>query len=230
MQTLIDLFWHAIDFIRHVDEWLTWFTEAYGAWTYAILFAIVFCETGLVVMPFLPGDSLLFAAGAIAANPASGLNVWLLMALLFIAAVLGDTVNYHLGRYLGPKVLSGRLSRWLNPKHLEKTQQYFASYGAKTIVIARFVPIVRTFAPFVAGIGQMEYRKFLLYNVIGGAVWVVSMTLAGFAFGKFIDPKHFEYVVLGIIAVSLLPAVIEFARHWYEQRRLAALGAARGND
>lgn len=219
-----------IDFILHIDDHLVRITAEYGAWTYGILFAIVFAETGLVVTPFLPGDSLLFAAGAVAAKPESGLNVWLLMGLLFIAAVLGDTVNYHVGRFLGPRVLSGKLSRWLNPKHLEKTQKFFETYGAKTIVIARFVPIVRTFAPFVAGVGNMDYRKFLLYNVVGGAVWVLSMTLAGYWFGGLpIVQKYFELVVLGIIAVSLLPAVIEFGRHWYEQRRLA-LGAARGND
>lgn len=223
MQTLFD-------FILHIDDKLIGIAEEYKAWTYGILFLIIFAETGLVVMPFLPGDSLLFAAGAVAARQEMGLNVWLLMGLLFIAAVLGDTLNYHIGRYLGPFVLSGKLSRWLNPKHLEKTQKFFDSYGAKTIVIARFVPIVRTFAPFVAGVGQMNYQKFLVFNVVGGAVWVLSMTLAGYWFGSSeLVQKHFELVVLGIIAVSLLPAAFEVARRWYEQRRLT-LGAARAND
>lgn len=230
MQALLDTIWNFVDFIRHIDDSLLELAKNHGAWTYGILFAIVFAETGLVVTPFLPGDSLLFAAGAVAARPEAGLNIWLMMGLLFIAAVLGDTVNYHVGRYLGPLVLSGKLSRWLNPKHLEKTQKFFETYGAKTIVIARFVPIVRTFAPFVAGVGKMDYRKFLLYNVVGGAFWVLSMTLAGFWFGGWpIVQKNFELVVLGIIFVSLLPAVFEFVRHWWVQRRLA-LGAARGND
>ena len=211
-----------LDWFLHLDDKLTDFTDVYGLWTYAILFAIVFAETGLVVTPFLPGDSLLFAAGAIAARSDAGLNIWLICLLLFIAAVLGDTVNYHVGRYLGPRVLSGKLSRWLNPKHLEKTQQFFATYGAKTIVIARFVPIVRTFAPFVAGVGQMDYRKFLFYNVAGGAFWVLSMTFAGYFFGKLpFVTEHFELVVLGIVFVSILPAVIEFLRHWYVNRPLA---------
>lgn len=211
-----------LDWFLHLDDKLTDFTDTYGLWTYAILFVIVFAETGLVVTPFLPGDSLLFAAGAIAAKPESGLNVWFICVLLFIAAVLGDMVNFHVGRYLGPRVLSGRLSRWLNPKHLEKTQKFFETYGAKTIVIARFVPIVRTFAPFVAGVGQMDYSKFLFYNVVGGAFWVLSMTFAGYWFGNLSFVKeHFELVVLGIVFVSILPAIIEYLRHWYVSRRLA---------
>ena len=223
---------HWLDWIIHLDDKLSTLTAdpVYGPWTYVILFVIVFAETGLVVTPFLPGDSLLFAAGAIAAMPESGLNVWLICLLLFIAAVLGDMVNFHVGRYLGPRVLSGKFSRWLNPKHLEKTQKFFETYGAKTIVIARFVPIVRTFAPFVAGVGQMNYSKFLFYNVAGGAFWVLSMTFAGYWFGSrpFVK-EHFELVVLGIVFVSILPAIIEYLRHWYVNRRLA-LGAARGNN
>ncbi|WP_425613932.1 DedA family protein [Anatilimnocola sp. NA78] len=203
-----------VDWLLHVDDKLLMLTHAYGAWTYGILFAIVFVETGLVVMPFLPGDSLLFAAGALAAKPESGLNVWLICILLSIAAVLGDTVNYHIGRYLGPRVLSGKWSRWLNPKHLAKTQEFFEAYGPKTIVIARFVPIVRTFAPFVAGVGQMDYRRFLVYNVAGGIFWVLSMTFAGYWFGRieFVE-KNFELVVLAIVFVSILPAIVEYLRH-----------------
>ncbi|QDU28750.1 Inner membrane protein YqjA [Anatilimnocola aggregata] len=213
-----------IDFFLHIDDELIKITADYGVWTYGILFAIIFVETGLVIMPFLPGDSLLFAAGAIAANPDSGLNVGIVCLLLSIAAVLGDTVNYHIGRYLGPKVLSGKLSRWLNPKHLEKTQEFFATYGPKTIVIARFVPIVRTFAPFVAGVGQMDYRRFLIYNVAGGIFWVLSMTFAGYWFGR-IEwvSKNFEVVVLAIIFVSILPAIVEFIRHRYFAPRVAKM-------
>ena len=214
-----------LDFVLHLDDKLLSLTADYGTWTYAILFLIVFCETGLVITPFLPGDSLLFAAGAIAAKPESGLNVWVICLLLFIAAVIGDTVNYHMGRYLGPRVFASRFGRWVNPKHLERTQSFFETYGAKTIVIARFVPIIRTFAPFVAGIGQMDYRRFLIYNVVGGAVWVVSLTLAGYYFGGLpIVKKNFELVVIGIVFVSILPAVFEYVRHWYVTRKLAAAG------
>jgi membrane-associated protein len=217
-----DWFFALLDWLLHVDDKLFELVDLYGTWTYAILFAIVFCETGLVIMPLLPGDSLLFAAGAIAANAGSSLNIWVLCLILFSAAVLGDTVNYHVGRYLGPKVLSGKYSRWLNPKYLEKTHQFFECYGGKTIILARFVPIVRTFAPFVAGVGRMDYRKFLFYNVVGGALWVLSMTFAGFWFGS--QPwvkKNFEIVVIAIVFISILPAVIEYARHWWLARRLA---------
>lgn len=156
-----------LHYVLHIKDHLTEWTTDYGGWTYAILFVIVFCETGLVVTPFLPGDSLLFAAGAIASL--GSLNVWMLCGILFVAAVLGDTVNYHVGLFLGPKVLSGKLSRWLNPAHLKRTEDFYAKYGPMTIILARFVPIVRTFAPFVAGVGRMNYAKFLLYNVLGGA-------------------------------------------------------------
>jgi membrane-associated protein len=206
------------DWFLHIDEHLQQVTSHYRGWTYAILFGIIFCETGLVVTPILPGDSLLFAAGYVASLEGSALNVWLLCFLLTIAAVLGDTVNYHLGKYLGPRVLSGKFSRWLNPKHLDKTAAFFEKYGAKTIILARFVPIVRTFAPFVAGIGSMNYRRFLAYNVAGGVFWVFSMTLAGYFFGELPWIKdNFEIVVIVIVAISILPAVIEFVRH-----RLAA--------
>jgi len=215
-----------LDIFFHLDDVLQKVTTDYQGWTYALLFAIIFAETGLVVTPFLPGDSLLFAAGYVA-SPANGspLNVWLLGGMLIVAAVLGDTVNYHVGKYLGPRVLSGtllggRFSRWLNPKHLTKTQWYFERYGAKTIILARFIPIVRTFAPFVAGVGSMNYGKFLAYNVVGGVVWVLSMTFAGYWFGGFeIVKKNFELVVIAIVALSILPAIIEYARHWWLARR-----------
>jgi membrane-associated protein len=204
MSQLLDLF-------LHIDDHLVTLTAEYGVWTYAILFLVVFCETGLVVTPILPGDSLLFAAGLVASL--GSLNVWLLCGILLLAAVLGDTVNYHVGLFLGPRVLSGKLSRWLNPKHLKRTEDFYAKYGPVTIILARFVPIVRTFAPFVAGVGRMNYGKFLLYNVIGGVVWVFSMALAGFYLGKYpIVKENFEYVVLAIVFVSVVPMVFEFVR------------------
>jgi membrane-associated protein len=211
-----------IDFILNFDEHLKAIIADYGAWTYAILFAIIFCETGLVVMPLLPGDSLLFAVGVFC-EPAGPLNIWTATVLLSIAAVLGDTINYHVGKYLGPRVFSGRLSKWLNPKHLERTHWFFERYGGKTIIIARFVPIVRTFAPFIAGVGSMSYGKFLAYNVIGGIAWVVICTQAGWwlAGNEFVS-KHFEIVVLIIVAISLLPAVIEFLLHRFARKRPVA--------
>jgi membrane-associated protein len=209
-----------LDFLLKFDERLDALAADFGVWTYAILFAIVFCETGLVVTPFLPGDSLLFAAGVFCARPDANLNIWTATVLLTIAAVLGDTVNYHLGKYLGPKVLSGKLTRWLNPRHLERTHSFFEKYGGKTIIIARFVPIVRTFAPFVAGVGTMSYARFLAYNVIGGVLWVVLCTQAGWwlAHNAFVK-EHFEVVVLIIVGISLLPAVWEFAlvRLWRKE-------------
>ena len=206
-----------IDFIKQLatPDGLNDLVTQFDVWIYAILFLIVFCETGLVVTPFLPGDSMLFAIGAVAAIPGSPLNVWLIIGLLFVAAVLGDGVNYHIGRYLGPKVFKYEDSWLLNKKHLLKTQQYYDRRGAITIVIARFMPIIRTFAPFVAGIGEMRYAKFLLYNVVGGAIWVLSFTLLGYAFGNL--PwvrKYFTLLIIGIIIVSVMPIVWEVYRAW----------------
>ena len=210
-----------LDFFLHIDVHLEQLTLDYGGWTYAILFLVVFCETGLVFTPILPGDSLLFAAGLVASL--GSLNVWLLCGILLLAAVLGDTVNYHVGLFLGPRILSGKLSRWLNPAHLKRTEEFYAKYGPMTIILARFVPIVRTFAPFVAGVGRMNYGKFLLYNVVGGALWVFGMTLAGYYLGKYpLVKENFEYVVLAIVFVSVLPMVIEFIRHRYFPRKAAA--------
>ena len=208
-----------IDLILHFDDKLAAIAADYGAWTYAILFAIVFCETGLVFTPILPGDSLLFAVGVFCGKPGQPLDIWTATVLLTIAAILGDTVNYHVGRYLGPKILTGKFSRWLNPKHLERTHWFFERYGGKTIVIARFVPIVRTFAPFIAGVGQMNYGRFLAYNVIGGVIWVVACTQAGWwlAGNAFVE-ERFEIVVLIIVAISLLPAAIEFLLHRYGRK------------
>jgi membrane-associated protein len=208
-----------IEFVLKFDERLDALAGQYGAWTYAFLFAIVFCETGLVVTPILPGDSLLFAVGVFCARPDANLNIWTATVLLTIAAVLGDTVNYHIGKYLGPRVLSGKLTRWLNPRHLERTHWFFEEYGGKTIIIARFVPIVRTFAPFVAGVGTMNYGQFLAYNAVGGIAWVVICTQAGWwlAQNSFVK-ERFEIVVLLIVAISLLPAVIEGVLHRYRRK------------
>lgn len=224
---MIDLVFQLVEFVLKFDEHLVEMVRLFGPWTYALLFAIVFCETGLVVTPILPGDSLLFAVGVICAEEDANLNIWIATVLLTIAAILGDTVNYHIGKYLGPKVMSGKLSRWLNPRHLERTQWFFERYGGKTIIIARFVPIVRTFAPFVAGVGAMNYRRFLAFNVIGGIFWVVICTQAGWwlAQNTFVK-EHFEIVVLIIVAISLLPAVIEFVLHRYGKKQAEAASAS----
>ncbi len=183
-----------------------------SAWVYLILFLIVFCETGLVVTPFLPGDSLLFVAGAIAA--AGGMNIHLLVVLLIIAAVLGDAVNYSIGHYIGPRVLRDRNSRWLNPKHLERAHQFYERHGGKTIIIARFVPIVRTYAPFVAGAASMPYPRFALYNVSGALLWVVSLGYAGYFFGNIpVIKNNLTLVIITIIILSILPGVVEYLRH-----------------
>lgn len=197
--------------VLHLDDLLPQWCAAYGLWIYAILFLIVFCETGLVVTPFLPGDSLLFAAGAVAATAPQSLNVHLVVVLLIVAAIIGDGVNYHIGAWLGDRVRNG--NRFIKKQHLDRTHEFYEKYGAKTIIIARFVPIVRTFAPFVAGVGRMSYSQFLLYNVAGAILWVVSLTYAGYALGNvpFVK-KHFEIIVLAIIVISILPAVFEIVR------------------
>ncbi|MBC6697101.1 DedA family protein [Hymenobacter sp. BT190] len=212
---------HLLDFVLHLDKHLAEIIQDYGMWTYAILFLIIFVETGVVVLPFLPGDSLLFAAGSLAALPGSPLNVWVMMGLLIVAAVLGDTLNYHIGDYLGPRVFREN-SRFLKREHLERTQAFYQKHGAKTIILARFIPIIRTFAPFVAGVGTMSYSKFLSYNVVGAVLWVTLLTLAGYFFGQMeIVQKNFSLVVLAIIALSVLPAVIEF----FKSRRESRVGA-----
>ena len=200
----------AIDFILHIDVHLATIVSQYGGWTYAILFLIIFCETGLVVTPFLPGDSLLFATGALAA--ATDLNVIVLFVLLTIAAILGDAVNYWVGKTVGEKLFDGRI-RYLRREHLDRTHAFYEKYGGKTIVIARFVPIVRTFAPFVAGMGSMSYGKFAMYNVTGGIVWIGSLLFAGYLFGNLpIVRDNFGLVIIAIIILSILPAVIEIVR------------------
>jgi membrane-associated protein len=204
---------YVVDLFLHLDVHLTQLVTYLGPWTYGLLFLIIFAETGLVVTPFLPGDSLLFATGAIIALPDSGLNLYLMMTLLFVAAVLGDAVNYSIGRYFGPKIFSSQ-SGWLfNRNHLIKTQAFYEKYGGKTIIIARFIPIIRTFAPFVAGMGQMHYRRFAIFNVVGAFAWVFPFTIAGYVFGNLPFVKSsFHYVILAIIVLSVLPAVIEILR------------------
>ncbi len=201
---------YLIDFILHIDQHLVEFIRDYGLWIYAILFLIIFVETGLVVMPFLPGDSLLFAAGALAATGAMSPSY--LIILLFIAAVLGDTMNYHIGKYVGPKVFEID-SRWINKEYLFKTQKFFTKHGGKTIIFARFLPFARTFAPFIAGVGKMDYRYFLSYNVIGALGWVGSFILLGYWFGNIPAVKdNFTYVIFGIIFVTVLPTIIGLIR------------------
>jgi membrane-associated protein len=200
-----------IDIFLHLDVYLNDKAAAFGPWLYLILFLILFCETGLVVTPILPGDSLLFAVGALAAMDNSSLSLPLLMILLVAAAVLGDWVNYHIGKHVGPKVFRSERSRLLNKKHLIETQQFYERYGAITIVLARFMPIIRTFAPFVAGIGKMEYRKFAFYNFSGGVAWVLSFLLGGYFFGNTpIVKRNFHIVIIAIVVISVLPAIIKF--------------------
>lgn len=201
----------AIDFVIHVDVHLNDLIIAYGTWTYAILFAIIFSETGLVVTPFLPGDSLLFAIGALAAS--GSLSVWWLVLLLSAAAIAGNIVNYQIGRFLGPAIMQKRNSRFLNKEYLERTHRFYEKHGGKTIVIARFLPIIRTFAPFVAGIGAMTYGKFMMYTVAAGVAWVAVFVLGGFFFGNLpVVKSNFSLVIGAIILVSMMPAVIEFLR------------------
>lgn len=219
---MIDLLKKLIDFILHIDAHLTEIIRDYGVWTYGVLFLIIFAETGLVVMPLLPGDSLLFAAGALAALPSSGLSVHLMAFLLFLAAVLGDSLNYWIGGKIGPAVFKREDSVWLRKKHLERAHAFFEKYGGRAIILARFVPIVRTFVPFVAGVGAMTYRRFLAFNVIGGFLWIYAFTYLGFFFGNLpAVRKNFGLVILAIIAVSVLPIVIEAVRAWMHQRTKA---------
>lgn len=218
MDILIQYCTQLIGFIVHIDQHLAELAVTLGPWLYVLLFGIVFAETGLVIFPILPGDSLLFAAGAIAALPGAQINVGALIVLLIIAAILGDFVNYQVGRFLGPKVFRSHSSWFFNKNHLEYTQSFYNRYGGKTIIIARFVPIVRTFAPFVAGIGKMTYAKFASFNVVGGVSWVLLFTLGGYWMGNLpAIQKNFHLMIFAIIGVSLAPAIFEF---WRERRRL----------
>ena len=203
-----------VDFILHIDVHLAELVAQYGIWIYAILFLILFCETGLVVTPFLPGDSLLFVAGALAALPGNDLNVHVMVALLVVAAVLGDAVNYTIGRLFGERLFSNPNSKIFRRSHLDKTHAFYARHGGKTIILARFVPIVRTFAPFVAGMGHMSYRHFALFNVTGALLWVLLFSYAGYLFGDLpVVQENLKLLIVGIILVSVLPGVIEVWRH-----------------
>lgn len=206
-----------IDIFLHLDKYLHVVMQEYGVWTYSLLFLIIFLETGVVVTPFLPGDSLLFAAGALAATGALGAPE--LFGLLCIAAVLGDTVNYWIGHAVGPRAFSGHI-RFLKKEHLDRTQQFYVRHGGKTIFLARFIPIIRTFAPFVAGIGRMAYGRFAFYNVFGGIVWTALFIFGGYAFGNVsLVKRHFSLVVLAIIVFSLVPIGIEFLQQYRRTRR-----------
>jgi membrane-associated protein len=203
----------AFEVFFHLDAHLNAWAGMLGPWLYLLLFLIVFCETGLVVTPFLPGDSLLFAVGALASIEGSPLSLPLLVGLLFAAAVAGDAVNYAIGYRLGPRVFSRKGSRLFNTAHLLRTQRFYEQYGGKTIVLARFIPIIRTFAPFVAGIGTMAYPRFALFNVVGGAAWVLSFLLGGYFFGNVpVVKRNFHYVIVAIIILSILPPVVEYLR------------------
>jgi membrane-associated protein len=214
IQTLFDIF-------MHLDKHLGAVIQTYGIWTYLILFLIIFCETGLVVTPILPGDSLLFAAGAFAAIGA--LDAKWLFILLSIAAIAGDTLNYGIGKYLGPKIFRKKEVRFLNREYLDRTHRFYEKHGGKTIIIARFMPIIRTFAPFVAGIGTMSYMRFISYNVVGGIVWIASFVFGGYFFGNIpMVKRNFTLVILAIIFLSVLPGIIEVARHRYGKRNITA--------
>ena len=218
-----------LHFVMHLDESLPDFISQHGIWIYGLLFLIIFCETGLVVTPFLPGDSLLFAVGAVAANDAftNSLRLEYVIPLMIVAGVLGDAVNYAIGRRLGPAVFNREGGRLLRKDYLVKAQHFYDKHGGKAIILARFVPIVRTFAPFVAGIGRMKYSSFAYYNVLGAVIWVVSLTLAGYFLGTIpIIKKNFEATIILIIIVSLLPIAFE----WWKARKEATATAAAAND
>lgn len=234
MQSLIDIFNKAREIMGDLSGFLEGFVQQHGLWVYALLFAIIFAETGLVILPFLPGDSLLFTVGALAApgeNRGPILNIWWSLGLLTAAGIIGDAVNYHLGKAIGPRIFkteagtgSSFLERMLNRRHLKRANEFFEKYGGKAVILGRFVPIVRTFVPFVAGAGAMNYSKFVLFNIVGAFVWVWLCIWAGWFFGNI--PwvrKNFEAVVIGIIVVSVLPVFVEL---WLEKRRTKAATAS----
>ena len=219
---MMELITSLVDLFLHLDKHLAQIIQEYGTWTYLILFTIIFLETGVVITPFLPGDSLLFAAGTFA-SPALGsaLNIWVLWVLLVTAAILGDTLNYWIGHYIGPRAFSGEI-RFLKKEYLDRTHAFYEKHGGKTIVLARFIPIIRTFAPFVAGIGAMSYGRFIAYNVFGGFIWVTIFLFLGYFFGTlpFVQ-NNFTAVVLAIIAISVVPIIFEAGKGWLESRREA---------
>lgn len=209
METIYQL----LEYLLHIDDQLISFATTYGAWAYALLFIIIFCETGLVVTPFLPGDSLLFAAGALSASSDNIINIHVLFGLLVTASILGNGLNYLIGRFLGPKVFHSNQSWFFNKKYLDRAHEFYQQYGGKTIIIARFMPIIRTFAPFVAGIGYMSYRQFFFYNVLSAFLWIGSLLYISYLFGNIpVIKDHFSIVALAIIGLSLLPPVIEIVR------------------
>ncbi len=209
-----------VDFVLNIDKHLLEIVQDYRTWTYLILFAIIFMETGFVVTPFLPGDSLLFAAGAIAANPSEPLNLLPLMLLLILAAVLGDNVNYYIGRFFGTKIYDKNY-RMIKREYIDRTHLFYEKHGGKTIIIARFMPIIRTFAPFVAGVGTMTFTRFFLFNIVGGILWVILFCVSGFFFGSIPFVKNnFSIVILGIIFVSLLPMIIAFLKNYLDKRKM----------
>lgn len=218
MEILLNLF----DFVMHIDQHLSQFANDYGLWLYAILFLIIFVETGVVVMPFLPGDSLLFAAGMLAAQP-NDLNVWVMMGILLVAAFTGDSLNYSIGKNIGYKAVKVKIfnKQFIQEEHISKTHEFYEKYGSKTIVIARFVPIVRTLAPFVAGIGRMTYSTFLMYNFIGAFLWVVGITLAGYFLGNIpLIRDNFSKVILIITLLSILPILIEVVKEKFGKKQV----------
>jgi membrane-associated protein len=218
----MDLIRQLVDLVLHLDVHLNEWAATLGPWTYALLFTVIFCETGLVVTPFLPGDSLLFAVGALAATDGSPLSLPLLAVTLMLAAILGDAANYSIGKYIGPKVFTQTGSRWLNRAHLVRTQQFYERHGGKTIILAQYMPIIRTFAPFVAGIGKMTYRRFAAFNVVGAVSWVGIFLCAGYFFGNIPTVKrNFHIVIFGIIFVSLIPIAAEFISQRRQRRRHA---------
>jgi membrane-associated protein len=210
---IFDLLLLAIDFITNMPPYLESMSTSLGVWMYVILFLIVFCETGLVVTPFLPGDSLLFAVGALCALSASGLNLWWMAATLIVAANSGDAVNYSVGKYLAPRIFKNTNSKIFNPEHLRKTEMFYAKHGGKTIVLARFIPIIRTYAPFVAGLTRMRYKLFWVYSVSGAVLWVVSFLSLGYFFGNLPTVKdNFHIVIIAIILISVAPAAFEYVK------------------
>ena len=210
-RSAVELITGFIDIVLHLDRHLQWLVANYGVWIYLILFLIIFCETGLVITPFLPGDSLLFVAGAVAAG--GGMDVHLLFGVLALASFLGDNTNYWIGRYVGPRAFSDEGARWLKPEHLRRTQRFYEKHGGKTVLIARFVPLVRTFAPFVAGLGRMVYGRFVGYAFAGAILWIGSLTYAGYFFGNLpIVRQNLSWVIIGIVVLSIMPGVIEYLR------------------
>lgn len=209
------------DFVLHVDEYLQAIINQFGVWTYVILFTIIFAETGLVVIPFLPGDSLLFVVGTLAGG--GYINIWIVYIVMLVAAILGDSVNYWIGNRLGTKVFEKENSRFFNKAHLEKTREFYEKHGGKTIILARFLPIVRTFAPFVAGVGKMHYDTFITYNIVGGFIWVTGITFAGYFLGGLpIVKNNFETAIISIILLSLVPVAVEYIKHKLEHKKKQA--------